>query len=454
MRRTQSLFTVLSLVLCLLLQTAHAADQHSIDAIRDALQSPIPDQALQQARQVDDQILQSGAWNGYKVYLVTGEQQHRVQELVYRLLSSAGASPRGWTVRVLDTDPKVANAFVAGGRYVYVFTGTLEQATSDDELAVVVGHELGHSMLQHNTRRNKDLTTTLATLATVIGQIRGGKNSNAMAIGQALHNSYSRDDEREADAFGVLIANRAGFDPLRGADFFSRQEREANAASGKQDHELADYRTQLLQLKSECESLRQQWANAQIPQTQQNANAINQRCTLFTQAAASYNAAVAQKNLDALQAKTGDHPESQERIAAIAALTDWVHGARSFQDLRSYPQAQKVVAALVQTNNPLVTVPGGTHAQTASNSGAETPSDESSTERSSSSDNGVRRGATDSSTSASVEVVRASRTQPVHSQSATIQQWDALDDALDHGVITKAEYDRKLATLLAKNREH
>src|SRR5438477_8417858 len=222
-------------------------DGHSLEAIREAVQSPIPASAIEQARQVDDQILRTGTANGTKVYLVTDERLQHVQALVRRVLAAIGENPQGWVVRVLDTDPKAVNAFVYGGKYVYVFTGLVDQARSDDELAVVVGHEIGHSVLKHNLRRNSDLTSTLANLATVVGQIKGGRGgSNAMAIGNALHNGYSRDDEREADAFGVLAAWRAGFDPIRGADFFSRQEQADDKASAAQAKELDDYKAQAL----------------------------------------------------------------------------------------------------------------------------------------------------------------------------------------------------------------
>src|SRR6266404_857940 len=306
----------------LLTKSAIAIDGHSVEAIRSALQSPIPESAIEQARQLDDQLLRTGSVNNTKTYLVTDERQQRVQSLVFRLLASIGENTQGWVVRVLDTDPKVVNAFVNGGKYVYVFTGLLDQVRSDNELAVVVGHEIGHSVLKHNIRRNMDLSSTLANLAAVVGQLKGGTGGgNAIAMSKALHNGYSRDDEREADAFGVLAAWHAGFDPLGGAGFFSRLERADDTASAAEQKELDDYKSKAVLIKSQCETERQQWANGQIARTQQNAELINQTCALYTQAANSYNATMAQRTANTLQADTGDHPGDQERVAAIAAMT-------------------------------------------------------------------------------------------------------------------------------------
>jgi Zn-dependent protease with chaperone function len=342
-------------------------DGHSLEAIRGAVQSPIPDSVIEQARQVDDQILRTGTVNGSKVYLVTDERLQHVQALVHRVLVAIGENPQGWVVRVLDTDPKAVNAFVNGGKYIYVFSGLLAEVHSDNELAVVVGHEIGHSVLKHNIRRNSDLTSTLANLAAIVGQIKGGSGGgNAMAIGKALHNGYSRDDEREADAFGVLAAWRAGFDPIGGAGFFTRLEQADDKASAAQGKELEDYKGQALVVKSQCETWRNQWASGQVAHTQQNATLINQRCAQYEQARNAYGAAVAQRTVSASQANAGDHPADQERVAAIAAETDWVHGARTLNSMQTYPLAYNVIVALLQTKNPIFagvrTTTGGTAA--------------------------------------------------------------------------------------------
>jgi Zn-dependent protease with chaperone function len=425
--------------------TAAAMDEHSIEGVRSALQSPIPASALQQARQLDDQMLRSGTAMGTKVYLVTDERQQRAQGLVSRVLAGIGESTQGWVVRVFDTDPKIVNAFVNGGKYIYVFTGLLEQVRSDDELAVVVGHEIGHSVLKHNIRRSQDLTTTLANIAAIYGQIKGGNGgANAMAFSKALHSGYSRDDEREADAFGVLAAWHAGFDPLGGAGFFSRLERTNDSASAAQDKQLEDYKAQALAVKAQCETWRAQWASGQAAHTQQNANVINQRCAQYDPARNAYNVAMAQRTATMLQTSTGDHPDDQERVASIAAMTDWLHGARPLKSLQAYPRAYCVIAALVQTKSPIF---AGHLKQENATAEAASPAPSVAT---------VAETTPSSPSSDSAPV--PSRTAPPSSggsarpDSPFIKQWNALDDALENGVITKAEYDRKVAVLMAKHR--
>src|SRR5262245_61358705 len=114
------------------------ADQHSVESIVGALNAPISAEAIAQARGADDQIMAGGVVEGVHVYLVTDERSKRVNTLVTSLLNATGENPSEWVVRVLDTDPKVVNAFVLGGKYVYVFTGLLEQDPSDDELAFIL----------------------------------------------------------------------------------------------------------------------------------------------------------------------------------------------------------------------------------------------------------------------------------------------------------------------------
>ncbi|WP_233588984.1 M48 family metallopeptidase [Falsigemmobacter faecalis] len=112
------------------------------------------------------------------------------------------------------------------GRPVIGFTAALiAEARSPDELAFVLGHEAGHHLAGHIPRQQRSAAAG-AMLAGTLAVMSGagvGALEQAAQLGAAVGaRSYSKDFELEADAIGTLIAWRAGFDPERGAGFFTR----------------------------------------------------------------------------------------------------------------------------------------------------------------------------------------------------------------------------------------
>ena len=205
---------------------AQLDQHHTVEAIEAALKAPISPQAIAQARQYDDGVLSSGqTWN-HQVYLVTDERYARVATIAGTVLRAAGEDPNQWVVRVLDTNPKIVNAFVMGGKYIYVFTGLLDQQPSDNELGLILSHETGHSLLKHLERRAEDRTATVAGLANLVALLSPKNKDVLNGVSQSLTIGYSRLDEEEADAIGVCVARRAGYDPVRGVDFFTRSVRQ------------------------------------------------------------------------------------------------------------------------------------------------------------------------------------------------------------------------------------
>lgn len=132
---------------------------------------------------------------------------------------------------LVDTDPgKAPNAFhrldPQTGRPVIGFTATLiAEARSADELAFVLGHEAGHHLAGHLPRQQRSAVAG-AVLAGTLAALSGAGTEaleQATRIGATVGaRSYSKEYELEADAIGTLIAWRAGFDPERGAAFFTR----------------------------------------------------------------------------------------------------------------------------------------------------------------------------------------------------------------------------------------
>jgi predicted Zn-dependent protease len=133
--------------------------------------------------------------------------------------------------RVLDSP--VINAFALPGGYVYVTRGLMAHLNNEAQLAVVLGHEIGHVAARHASQQAARQQFTQGLLlggAVVGGAALGGQAAeNILGIGgqaaQLLSLSYSRDNERESDRLGVEYATMAGYEAAEGAAFFETLKR-------------------------------------------------------------------------------------------------------------------------------------------------------------------------------------------------------------------------------------
>lgn len=134
---------------------------------------------------------------------------------------------------ILDTP--VVNAFAVPGGYVYVTRGILALMNSEAELAVILGHELGHVNARHSVAKLSQLILAQIGLE-VAGAISEtfAKLSGAASIGiQLLFLKFSRDDEREADALGVEYSRTGGYNPGEMINFFSSLKRLGDLSGGQ-----------------------------------------------------------------------------------------------------------------------------------------------------------------------------------------------------------------------------
>lgn len=122
-----------------------------------------------------------------------------------------------------------ANAYQTvdkSGRPLLVFTAALIADTRNtDELAFVMGHEAAHHVAGHLTQTQNDALTG-AIFGAVLASVAGGNSAAieaAMDLGANVGaRSFSKGYELEADALGTVIAHKAGYNPVRGAEFFNR----------------------------------------------------------------------------------------------------------------------------------------------------------------------------------------------------------------------------------------
>lgn len=125
-----------------------------------------------------------------------------------------------FTFTVLNSD--IINAFATPGGYVYITRGLMALADNEAQLAGVLAHEIGHITALHHARRHGQ--SLLANIGLAAVGILGGRQ--VAQVGQlgavTLLQSFSRENEYEADELGVRYLSRVGFDPVAMAGFLAK----------------------------------------------------------------------------------------------------------------------------------------------------------------------------------------------------------------------------------------
>lgn len=133
-----------------------------------------------------------------------------------------------WEVNLLNSDQ--VNAFCMPGGRIAFFSGILTKLNlSDDEVAMIMGHEIAHALREHARKRMAQAQGT-ALFAKVLGAGAAHylgidpriADAVAGAGGQVAVLRFSRGDETEADQVGIDLAARAGFDPRAGISLWKK----------------------------------------------------------------------------------------------------------------------------------------------------------------------------------------------------------------------------------------
>jgi predicted Zn-dependent protease len=145
-----------------------------------------------------------------------------VSRLGARLVARLGAQQFDYRFYVV-AHPAL-NAFAVPGGYVFVFSGLLARAATEDELAGVLAHEIGHISGHHIVRQQTEgqMWSYAALLGALLSAVNPVLGAGAIAAAQTAQLRYSREFEQEADYLGLRYASEAGFDPYALAAFFKQ----------------------------------------------------------------------------------------------------------------------------------------------------------------------------------------------------------------------------------------
>ena len=143
---------------------------------------------------------------------------------------SAKFNPRArqwqWEV-ILLSSPQI-NAFCMPGGKIAFYTGILDKLQlTDDEVAMVMGHEIAHALREHARERvgKQAITHIGKSLLGIASDIAGFGSLGRVVIdgsGNLLTLKFSRDDESESDLIGMELAARAGYDPRAGVTLWQK----------------------------------------------------------------------------------------------------------------------------------------------------------------------------------------------------------------------------------------
>ena len=147
-----------------------------------------------------------------------------------RLITAANMTDRTWEIEVFASPQ--ANAFALPGGKIGVFEGMFDVIGSEDQLAAIVGHEIGHLEAQHPQERMSAQVATDTGISIVafflnLGGIEYSREIAAalgMGVQYGLLMPFNRDQELEADALGLRLMDSAAYDPREAVDLWQRME--------------------------------------------------------------------------------------------------------------------------------------------------------------------------------------------------------------------------------------
>ena len=139
-------------------------------------------------------------------------------------------------IDLIVAENNTLNAFAVPGNIIGVHTGLLMYARSENQLAAVLTHELGHLSQRHYARQlEKQKNMMVPMLAGMLAGLVLAANSNSdagmaaimgtQAAAQQASLAFSRQNEQEADRIGMQTIVEAGFDPYGAADMFEQMVR-------------------------------------------------------------------------------------------------------------------------------------------------------------------------------------------------------------------------------------
>ncbi|MBS0336675.1 MAG: M48 family metallopeptidase [Proteobacteria bacterium] len=233
----QAVLAALLAALCLAgpARAAEAPPHEGVDVQKSRLlllpKSTVENSAGQQYSQLMRAAAQQGALNTDR------QQVERLRAIARRLIPPAArfnpdAQRWRWEVNLINS--RTVNAFCMPGGKIAFYSGIISALKlTDDEVAVIMGHEVAHALLEHGRARMSEQVLKNVGVSVAAALLNLGQMSTSMlaqASDLAISLPFSRRHETDADLVGMELAARAGYDPRAAANVW----RKMSELGGKQ----------------------------------------------------------------------------------------------------------------------------------------------------------------------------------------------------------------------------
>ena len=171
----------------------------------------------------------------------SGPEYRRVKQIMDRLTAAAGVS-QPLDIYTVDAGDQV-NAFAMGGNTIVVYNELLKRLPDDNELSVVLAHELAHILGQHNAddtvqKRSVGVGILSGVIGAAVSIGTGSSGLGSLAsdgtavVGSGVVLSYGRAMEHEADHMGMLIMAKAGYHPKHAISVWQKADQVLGTGGG------------------------------------------------------------------------------------------------------------------------------------------------------------------------------------------------------------------------------
>ncbi|MCI4660265.1 MAG: M48 family metallopeptidase [Neomegalonema sp.] len=179
-----------------------------------------PESEVAFGQSITDEIVEDGiSFMGIAPGACHSEEGQRALDKMSERLAAHTDLHVPLNVQVLHSD--IPNAFALPGGHVLILDGLFAQARSPEEVAGVLAHEIGHVKERHGLRNLLRAVGTTGILGLLVGDFGGGFAAAAL-MNAAVDASYSREAEREADAYALALLQRADLPSAPLGGFFMR----------------------------------------------------------------------------------------------------------------------------------------------------------------------------------------------------------------------------------------